>query len=132
MGSWALFLKVPTCPPRKPLFFVAAEFLNWPKSQRLLKFVSIATFCYFLNGMELIRRKVVGFAGIIYRFLALLIQVGFAILFFSSNAIWDLIGIEEIEKIYRTVSNVIGAVLAVMAVYELVKIYLQFRVYGAI
>ena len=37
------------------------------------------------------------------RFLALLIQVGFAILFFSSNAIWDLIGIEEIEKIYRYV-----------------------------
>ena len=92
---------------------------------------------------------------ILNRFLALLIQVGFAILFFSSNAIWDLIGIEEIEKIYRyvihslwtnmkiesqhlviklfrTVSNVIGAVLAVMAVYELVKIYLQFRVYGAI
>ena len=35
-------------------------------------------------------------------------------------------------KLFRTVSNVIGAVLAVMAVYELVKIYLQFRVYGAI
>ena len=69
------------------------------------------------------------------RFLALLIQIGFAILFFSSNAIWDLIGIEEIEneiEKFRIVSNVIGAVLAVMAVYELVKIYLQFRVYGAI
>ena len=35
-------------------------------------------------------------------------------------------------KLFRIVSNVIGAVLAVMAVYELVKIYLQFRVYGAI
>ena len=58
--SWALFLKVPTCPPRKQLFFVAAEFLNWPKLQPLLKFVSVATAFYFLNGMELKKRKMFG------------------------------------------------------------------------
>ena len=58
--SWALFLKVPTCPPRKQLFFVAAEFINWPKLQPLLKFVSVATACYFLNGMELKKRKIYG------------------------------------------------------------------------
>ena len=39
---------------------------------------------------------------------------------------------QHFVKLFRPVSNVIGAVLAVMAVYELVKIYLQFRVYGAI
>ena len=58
--SWALFSIVPTWPPWKPLFFVAVEFIHWPKLQPLLKFVSVATACYFLNGMELKKRKIYG------------------------------------------------------------------------
>ena len=52
-----------------------------------------------------------------------------------NTILWTNMKIESqhlVIKLFRTVSNVIGAVLAVMAVYELVKIYLQFRVYGAI
>ena len=39
------------------------------------------------------------------RFLALLIQIGFTILFFASNAIWDLDLEIEIENFYRYVTN---------------------------
>ena len=39
----------------------------------------------------------------------------------------------KLKKIFfRTVSNVIGVILILSAVYELVKIYLQFRVFGEI
>ena len=51
---------MPTWPPWKPLFFVAVEFIHWPKLQPLLKFVSVATAFYFLNGMELKKRKMFG------------------------------------------------------------------------
>ena len=36
------------------------------------------------------------------------------------------------KNFFRTVSNVIGVILILSAVYELVKIYLQFRVFGEI